>query len=123
MGVWGLGVAGGGRLGRGGLGFKTAVLQLQLGAAGKWCSWCQQDRARIYTGGYSGYSHTLYNYHPNTESTQKTIIRMQESFSAWSPMSALPGGQTATVTSYTRGHGTHYTTLNMPQHCTLYIAH
>ena len=41
MGVWGLGVAGGGglgraggsrRMGRGGLGFKTAVLQLQGGS-------------------------------------------------------------------------------------------
>ena len=49
MRVWGLGVAGGGGLGRGGLGFKTAVpqLRLQLGTAGKWSSWCQQDRARI----------------------------------------------------------------------------
>ena len=43
------GMEAGGGLGRGGLGFKTAVpqLRLQLGTAGKWSSWCQQDRARI----------------------------------------------------------------------------
>ena len=43
------GSRGGEGLGRGGLGFKTAVpqLRLQLGTAGKWSSWCQQDRARI----------------------------------------------------------------------------